>query len=272
MTLKEFLKTYSTVPNGFIDDFFSLYDMHTLQIDPVVDLDVVSKWLEVHKRTLVATLKASYKDQIDYKTMRSTRRTVGKKYGGNHYTKVLVTPDCFKRLCMLTRSPKGEQVRTYFIELESLIVRYNRQIIASIEADVRRLENNMRPRDPTDSAGYVYAIKAGEDLIKLGRSKDLNQRLDAYQTGRSDLVNVIFKYRTDNLKKVEACAHALLREQRYRGCRRRCKEVYKIHIDDIKRIVKGCGDLSDSLTLKLEYSRRKPLTAEGDFYMVLHSI
>ena len=77
---------------------------------------------------------------------------------------------------------------------------------------------------------------------------------------------MIWKFRTDNLREVEECAHAILRQHRYRGCKRRCNEVYKMDIDDIKKVVAGCNKLA----LKLEYSRRKPLTAKGDFFMVLH--
>lgn len=91
---------------------------------------------------------------------------------------------------MLTRSTHGEQVRTYFIELESLLVRYQAQIISGIKADIARLERNMRPLDSEDSGGYVYVIRASEamdGIYKIGRSRDLNKRLAQYQTGRSDM-------------------------------------------------------------------------------------
>jgi len=38
--LSMFLKKYSAVPNAFIDELFSLYDIATIQTDPIIVLDV----------------------------------------------------------------------------------------------------------------------------------------------------------------------------------------------------------------------------------------
>lgn len=263
-----FLKKYSPLPNAFVDDLFSLYDPSTTQTDPVVDLDAVAKWLQIRKGNLAATLSKSYRKDIDYVTNKIKNPHILSKYGGNTYKQVLLTPDCFKRVCMRSRGAKAEQLRTYFIELEALVFKYRDQMVAGMEAEIERLNKNNRPRDPGDTAGYIYVIRASESIdsvFKIGRAKDLNQRLDQYQTGRADLVEVVWKYRTDRLKQVEGCVQALLKEHRYKGCRRRCNEVYKLDLDDIKSIVSGC----EKLSLKLEYSRKKPLTMTGGFYIVL---
>ena len=42
---------------------------------------------------------------------------------------ILMTPDCFKRMCLLSKTNKAEEVRTYFIELEKLILNYKNYII-----------------------------------------------------------------------------------------------------------------------------------------------
>ena len=46
--IKWFIKTHST-PNEFIDDFINLNSHNKLQTDMVLNLDVVSKWLNVRK-------------------------------------------------------------------------------------------------------------------------------------------------------------------------------------------------------------------------------
>ena len=276
--LRLFLKTFSTVPNSFVDDLFAFHDSSTLQTDPalqtdpVIDLTHVAKWLDVRRDSILRTLRESYRKDIDYVSRSSPKKRepgASNRHGGNRQKEVLITPDCFKRICMLTRSKRGEQVRTYFIALESLIVKYQTQLIAGIKPDAQRLERNMRPNDPADSAGYVYVIRASEEMdgiYKIGRSKDLNQRLAQYQTGRADKIEVVFKYRTDSLKAVEKCVQALLRDERYRGCKTRCNEVYKADLDMIKEIVKGCDDLR---VLKVEYTKRKPLQMTGGYYVVL---
>ena len=261
-----FLKKYSAVPNAFIDELFSMYSASTVQTDHVVDLDRVSKWLGVRKDNLMRTLKTSYKEDIEYIVRKSKKQM---RYGGNNCKQVLLTPDCFKRLCMQTKCERGEQVRTYFIDLEALVVRYSQQIIAGIRADEEQLRRNMRPRDPADSAGYVYVIRASEKMdgvFKIGRSKDLNRRLDEYQTGRADLLEVVFKLRTDSLQQVEACVRAWMRDNRHNGCRMRCNEVYKADIDLIKTVIHKCDAVGRA---KVEFARRKPLTMTGGYYVVL---
>ncbi len=46
MSMKRFLKVYSQVPNGFIDDLFKMYDEDTSQTDFVLDIGRVADWLE----------------------------------------------------------------------------------------------------------------------------------------------------------------------------------------------------------------------------------
>ena len=46
-SLQEYLKKFSSINNKFIDDFFSLYDENTDDIDFVVNIDAVSKWLNI---------------------------------------------------------------------------------------------------------------------------------------------------------------------------------------------------------------------------------
>ena len=104
-----YIKKISGIPNDFIDDLFSFYDENTLQTDFVINLDKVALWLDVHKRTLNETLKHSYKHKIDY-IITKNKNPLQKDPRSNHYKHVLITPDCFKRLCMLTRSKKGETV------------------------------------------------------------------------------------------------------------------------------------------------------------------
>ena len=45
----------------------------------------------------------------------------------------MLTPDCFKRLCLLSRTKKAEEVRTYFLELEKLIGNYKDYIINGLK-------------------------------------------------------------------------------------------------------------------------------------------
>jgi hypothetical protein len=56
LNLPEFFKKYSTIPNQFIDDFFSLYNYKTNDTDIIINFENLAKWLNVTKRNLKRTL------------------------------------------------------------------------------------------------------------------------------------------------------------------------------------------------------------------------
>ena len=55
-SLQEYLKKFSSINNKFIDDFFSLYDENTHDTDFVVNIDAVSKWLNILRGNIKKTL------------------------------------------------------------------------------------------------------------------------------------------------------------------------------------------------------------------------
>jgi hypothetical protein len=56
ISLKDFLKKYSTLSNEFIDDFYTIYDFNEYNNnDFIINVDIVTKWLsskKVELRTL----------------------------------------------------------------------------------------------------------------------------------------------------------------------------------------------------------------------------
>jgi phage anti-repressor protein len=142
--LQQFLKQHSVIPNPFIDSFLAMYNPETLQTDFVVDADNAAKWLGVDKKYLLRAIYGHYKQNIDYIiTNKKKERTA--KYGGNRYKHVLLTPDCFKRVCMRSRSKNAEEVRTYFIELESLLVRYRSTLLQGMQHEIKLLDKGLLP-------------------------------------------------------------------------------------------------------------------------------
>lgn len=263
MDLKTFLKTHSTISNLFIDSFLSIYNPNTIQTDFVVSIDIAAKWLCVQKRLLVRTLVSSYNEGVDYQVVKPTMTS---RYGNNNKD-WLLTPDCFKRLCMRSRSKRAEEVRTYFIQLESLLVRYRTSLLKGMDAEIKEMERSLKPKSPEDSAGYIYVIRADpvkDSVYKIGRTQNLNQRLATYSTGKLDGVDIVYKFRTDNHKKTEACVKLLLKEHQLR----KYKEVYQANIDMIKEIINKCDD---AVAYTRVYSNTKAAKAmTGGYYIVLH--
>ena len=57
LTTTDVVKLFTNVPPEFVDDFFLLYKPDTKQDELVINIDNISKWLHVEKKTLTSTLK-----------------------------------------------------------------------------------------------------------------------------------------------------------------------------------------------------------------------
>ena len=167
LTLKDFLKKYSILSNDFIDDFYTIYDFNEYNNDDfIINIDKVTKWLESKKSRIKETLVNTYNKDIDYKISKEKNNS---KISKSNKEIILLTPDCFKRICLLSKTKKGEEVRTYFIELEKLINNYKSYIIDGLQSTIKILENNQKTV-PTNIKGVIYIIKSPKDIDGIYRS------------------------------------------------------------------------------------------------------
>lgn len=120
-----------------------MYDENASSFDLVINLDMVAKWLAIKKSVLIKTLKHSYKESVDYK-IKKTANPNKILPRNNNYKLVMITPDCFKRLCMQSRSKKAEEMRSYFIDIETILFKYRNDIIHGLQQRIRDLENNQK--------------------------------------------------------------------------------------------------------------------------------
>lgn len=261
--LIKYIKMITTVPSKFVDSFFKFYTDETTQTDFVINLDAVASWLSCNRYELTRTLRAVYKIHVDYEIIQTTSV---KKYA-NNVKKYMITPDCFKRLCMLSRSKNAEQVRTYFIEIESLMIKYRTQLISGIQQDIETMRRNKKLKTEVQQNpdGYIYIIRASKDFhdntYKIGRSKDLIKRLQTYQTGKLEDIDLLFVYKTNDSKAVEACVKAFANNNRVYDKR----EIYHLNLDMLKTIISGCGKLS----IKLEHRSKGATKTDGQYYAII---
>ena len=73
------------------------------------------------------TLIESYQENIDYKI-----KVLPPKGQGRPSEEIMLTPSCFKRLSMMSRTPKAEQVRDYFLKIEAHLDKYKNYIFESL--------------------------------------------------------------------------------------------------------------------------------------------
>ena len=233
IALPEFLKKYSTIPNKFIDDFFSLYDYRTSDNDLIIYFDNLCKWLVMRKDVLKRTLKRTYVKGVDYliTIIRATSK-------GRPREEIIITPDCMKRMCMLSATKKAEEVRTYFIKIEKLLDKYKQIIIDDLNKKIGIMENNQKPII-SPQKGVIYVLKSNldiENLYKIGRSKKFKNRQNTHNSSHPDNVHISLVFETDNISEVENCLKAVLKSKQYR----KRKEFFQIDIDSLKKILDGC--------------------------------
>ena len=177
------MKKYSTAENSFIDDFFGHVGINNTDDAHTVDLDYISKWLNIRKGNLLQTLRASYILNVDYTL---TKPASVKGRGNNTRRVVMLTPDCFKTLCMQSKSPQSDRVRAYFIAVEKTLLRYRAEIMSGMQKRIMQLENNQRPLDPSlKKTGVVYVIRASEDVtVKIRALKQHHGTPETWLHGR----------------------------------------------------------------------------------------
>ncbi len=254
VTFIDFLKKYSTIPNQFLEDFYKIFNNTKINNNDInIDLDNVIKWLNITKYGAKNTLKKSYKKDIDYKILK-IKKIHGS--GGHNKEKIYITVNCFKKICQLTKSKKGNEVREYFIQVESLLNKYKDYIIEGMQEKISKLEKDQKPKiNPKSGVIYIFQTPNSKEnsLYKIGRTKDLKKRLQSHQSSLSHDLQVLFYYESENIVKIEKCIKLMMKEYQYR----KYKEVYKINIDIIKSLIEKCDSIIIDTEQKVKLSQLK---------------
>ena len=141
-------------------------------------------WLEVRNDHLKRLL-TKFDEGLDYIIEEKTKV---KKNGGTHYHHILITPNCFKELCMISQTQRAKEVRRYFIEMEKLVRRYHEIIQDDIYGELGLLKKNQKPKY-NPKGGVLYIIKAlntNATLYKIGKTSNLKKRLTTYNADKAN--------------------------------------------------------------------------------------
>ena len=98
--------------------------------------------------------------------------------------------DGFEKVCMSSRSEKGNAVRDYFITLRKFI-EYYRQHIA----------NNINSMAKKGKCIYIILANKDKSIFKVGRTKDMRKRLYSYATGKDKHPDIKFIMLIEDAKK-----------------------------------------------------------------------
>ena len=257
MNLINFLKTYTKINNEFIDDFFGLYNPND-KYNFAINLEDIAKWMNTNKSDLKETLGNSYKEKIDYKIIKG----VSNGMKGKPKDTILLTPKCFKLMAMQSKTKKAIEVREYYYELEQVIDQYKEYIIKGLEEKIKTLENNQKPKiNPSKGIIYIIQTSDGVGHYKVGKTKNLKQRLKQYNGDKKDDIIPLYVYETDDINEIERCVKSYAKQYQYR----KYKEVYKADINMLKDLINDCGEFNEKTNLKIKW---KSNTQKGGNYYI----
>ena len=245
--LEKFLISHSKINKKFIIDFFG-FQKKTIykEYKPfVINLDDVAYWLDSFKGNLKNTLIESYNKLDDYKIIKLNSLLPNHKrdiYGGQNKETVLITPDCFKMLCLRSKTKKAETVRKYYIELEKLIDEYKDKLIEKLDTKINILKNDLK-KDKLPSGKYCYIFEEtdelGEKYYRLGQSNNLKKRMYNHNSSNIHKKIISFKIKTENILHFEVCLRGIMFDFRYKNN----KDYYKISKKYIEKAITQCDSI-----------------------------
>jgi len=252
--MESFIKQFSKVPDNFISDFFIIAKEEYSDNEIIIDFEIVVKWLSVRKDSLKKILVDNFEENFDYTIEKKKKKQLNSR-GATIYELILITPNCFKELCMISQTEKAKEVRKYFIEMEKIIKRYFETIKEEMYKKIGLLQINQKPK-LNIKGGVIYILKALNSditLYKLGKTKNLKNRLNTYNTGNANDIEPLFILPVNDIDSVESCVKKACKTHQYR----KYKEVYEIDIDVLKDVMLECNDFVNKMAFKLNDKNEK---------------
>jgi hypothetical protein len=140
---------------------------------------------------------------------------------------------------MLNITTEIYKLKKQLQEKEQKEIEYKKQLK---EKELELNSYKEKKYEEIEKNGHVYVIKT-DGGYKVGKTKDINNRVKGLQTGNMKDIEVIFDFRTSNSDLLERIVHYIL--DRYRCNSNR--EFFDCNIDYIKNIVNIIGNTMDTL-------------------------
>jgi len=104
----------------FVSSFYC-YLNYDKNMDFVVDLDNVWKWLGFQQKVNATTLlEKHFKIDVDYKNLDSSQEAP-KSHGGHNKQIIMLTVRCFKSLCLKAQTKKASEIHEYYMKMEEVL-------------------------------------------------------------------------------------------------------------------------------------------------------
>jgi phage anti-repressor protein len=156
----------------------------------------------VRKDVLKKLLISNFTKKTDYIEIKES----GKKGRGiNNTIHVLLTYNCAKLLCMISKCEKASTIRNFYIELEKLIITYKDNIVNDLNNQLGIKNKNNDIIESNNKEGLIYVLKVDDETKKIGNTKDIKKRMKQYNVGKIHELPIVLVYKSKNIIELEKC-------------------------------------------------------------------
>jgi 23S rRNA maturation mini-RNase III len=221
------LKENTNIDEDFIDTFFSKF-----KIGGELDFDIkdtdVCKYLDINLATLRKRL-----NNIFSKTKRFIENVdyIRIKTGVSNNIIYMLNYACFEKLAMSGDSKQSEVVRMYFTKLREFITDNQRVIYQAVNK-----KNDLKIYNKMDTIYFFAADERKQDILKVGKSTKIVERLRNYNVGRIKEVELKYVALVKNPLLIEKCIKLLLKKKQVVSG----KELFEIDPKILKKVIDDC--------------------------------
>ena len=221
------LKENTNIDEDFIDTFFTKF-----KIGGELDFDIkdtnVCKFLDISLISLRKRLNNAYSktkrfiENVDY---------IRIKTGVSNNIIYMLNYACFEKLAMSGDSKQSEVVRMYFTKLREFITDNQRVIYQAMNK-----KNDLKIYNKMDTIYFFAADERKQDILKVGKSTKIVERLRNYNVGRIKEVELKYVALVKNPLLIEKCIKLLLKKKQvFSG-----KELFEIDPKILKKVIDEC--------------------------------
>ncbi len=221
------LKENTNIDEDFIDTFFSKFKIGGELDYDIKDTDVC-KYLDINLATLRKRL-----NNIFSKTKRFIENVdyIRIKTGVSNNIIYMLNYACFEKLAMSGDSKQSEVVRMYFTKLREFITDNQRVIYQAMNK-----KNDLKIYNKMDTIYFFAADERKQDILKVGKSTKIVERLRNYNVGRIKEVELKYVALVKNPLLIEKCIKLLLKKKQVVSG----KELFEIDPKILKKVIDDC--------------------------------
>ena len=221
------LKENTNIDENFIDTFFKKFKIGGELDYDIKDTDA-SKFLGISLINLRKRLNNAYSkttrfiENVDY---------IRVKTGISNNINYMLNYACFEKLAMSGDSDQSEVVRMYFTKLREFITDNQRVIYQAMNK-----KNDLKIYNKMDTIYFFAADERKQDILKVGKSSKIVERLRNYNVGRIKEVELKYVALVKNPLLIEKCIKLLLKKKQvFSG-----KELFEIDPKILKKVIDEC--------------------------------